>query len=680
MLDAARMQSRTAAPPPSMRTSTASMASLLGGNRAASRSPDRGRSASPNKEYETYGDQVEQAKFMLRGRLDEAEVDLAELLANPPEDTADGQTAARKILDSLGVTVSSIFGELSDAHQSLAKVQREAEKARIEERLNMQRRASRMETDHKLASVEALVHTRVATQVRSLVGADGQALFDAHKRIDELTNEKQVIQNELDFANDYIKQREEQPLDQEVARCHKMIDAELSELQLSGSPVAAQRTKSERTVGMIEERVGALVNESQRRRIERRDARDEMCEALVGVELAEELDFGELITTLIEHHNLIRATAATAAGLAEQRDELIERGAAVEADVAASKQLMHVAYRALMQLELADLQTEDLEPRFKGLIKVLKQLGIERHELNQQLEELQLKLQNAEADLQLHKGSNSEVRKHKNEVKRQKAMASKIQERLANAVSEMPSLAVDGQRAKLVSSEPPPLPEMIEMILDGHRATCKTIEGMQSELERASDALSELSERLAYANGDSDARVAQAQAKFKAERISLIRTALSSMQQLRLHLTQALSGVQVVSITRQNLTKALQLQGTRCWNPVKKCWDVKSYDAVDEMTLQVAVPAPPLSPKGLNRPASPKPLRPSSASTNQLTSFARHTGSLAERPFDTPLPVPHSRPQSAAGRMGTAHWRSSDSAAHLAASKSFRSLRAAGAG
>ena len=110
--------------------------------------------------------------------------------------------------------------------------------------------------------------------MRSLVGADGQALFDAHKRIDELTNEKQVIQNELDFAND-IKQREEQPLDQEVARCHKMIDAELSELQLSGSN-AAHRTKSERTVGMIEERVGALVNESQRRRIERRDARDEM--------------------------------------------------------------------------------------------------------------------------------------------------------------------------------------------------------------------------------------------------------------------------------------------------------------------------------------------------------------------------------------------------------------------
>ena len=91
MLDAARMQSRTAAPPPSMRTSTASMASLLGGNRAASRSPDRGRSASPTKEYETYGDQVEQAKFMLRGRLDEAEVDLAELLANRPRTAPTGK-------------------------------------------------------------------------------------------------------------------------------------------------------------------------------------------------------------------------------------------------------------------------------------------------------------------------------------------------------------------------------------------------------------------------------------------------------------------------------------------------------------------------------------------------------------------------------------------------------------
>ena len=116
---------------------------------------------------------------------------------------------------------------------------------------------------------------------------------------------------------------------------------------------------------------------------------------------------------------------------------------------------------------------------------------------------------------------------------------SKCSERLASVVPVRQGLHGDGR--------PPPLPLLIEKMLDKYRGLGGTLEQMHAELQSASASLAQLQAELDKAEDHGKALIRELsrelKAQLRAQRSTLVAVALSSMQQLRTPLVHALAGL-----------------------------------------------------------------------------------------------------------------------------------------
>ena len=223
--------------------------------------------------------------------------------------------------------------------------------------------------------------------------------------------------------------------------------------------------------------------------------------------------------------------------------------------------------------------------------------------------------------------TSAEARRWKQAAERSAQVIARCQERLANVIGASssvsssspeapeagsrrcvsPATSADGSaaaegKAPASSTGLPPLPLLLDKLLERYSGVGGSMDRMHAELHGATTTLHALREALQAAEDVGSARLREMHEVHRSERMVLVKTALTSLQQLRTHLIHALSGLREMALRPES-----QQVRNLAWNPARRCWFVQPNGKVDELTLHLQVPkihAVGVGP-GVGRPRSP---------------------------------------------------------------------------
>jgi hypothetical protein len=218
---------------------SASQRTSVAGSRRMSLNTD-----STERGATSFGEQLAQAKTDVRTRLDQAAEEAIKLL----EDASSVDVAAvRRVFDALGMSMSTLLGEFSDAHQSVSRVQLKEHAAAMEVKLTHQRRSSAVSLQHQATELEGVIEKKVNARVREMVAKmdGGEELAAAHNKIAQLTSDNASLEKELRTARGLLGESDDEVarLREQVEQITTSVERALADLQVR---TTAKRPREER--------------------------------------------------------------------------------------------------------------------------------------------------------------------------------------------------------------------------------------------------------------------------------------------------------------------------------------------------------------------------------------------------------------------------------------------------
>jgi len=565
--------------------------------------------------------------------------------------------STKMTLDWLSGASHGLLDELSSAHQQLARQQLKTQATSLEMKLHTSRTANNVKLANQAAELEGTINRRVEERLRELSGAEGAALAHAHRQLEEATVElaqlrlKMETQTEASNMLQQLLRASEATvvgLREQMARCEASLQQALAELGVASQTNA---TLEERVDELVRE------SQRQHQEVAQARTDLDAALADLDLVTTEKQTLSEQIGQLVDRLHSAQAQAATASALSAENAELKEEVARLMADnkelreaggsdaqavrrakerlamlesereqcdaeieAAVAELVQHGTFDEELAAEAASeaaaeagaaggeaekepssadasFRRHQLPKRIKGLgtsavdrirslVGLWKAAELSKSERSARVASLEKELAEAYATMSAAGASSAEVQRWKAEAEKQQLIVLKCQQRVGTVVEGVgPSINPEGG--------PPPLPLMVERMLDKYTGLGTALDKMNDELEDATEAMHQLRAELELADLKASSRVNAAREHFKSERANLVKTALNSLQQLRVHLIHALAGLREVPNARQ-----VSLQGNRLsWNPARRCWFVQPSGKVDELLLKLEMP--PLAASGI---------------------------------------------------------------------------------
>ena len=646
------------------------LAELLANNPAPAEGEEKRQPPTPSRKQprsaddgiagESYSEQLQTAQAELKARCARAAKELAGTLDAGPSslDGAKQKRSAQMTIEWLGLQTAELAAELSKGHQWLSRQQTRVAATAFEKKLHASRTAGKVDLANQSAEMEGIISSRVQERLREMSGA-GAA--DTYRRLEETAQELMMARYKAAGLSDAVGMSQEQlkasaavvaELRKERSVCEVVLDTALRELE-GHAPMGVT----------LEERVHELTRASHRQHSELDGAKVHLTTALLELDVAvdENRTLAEQVQAIVERLRASQAHVDENAALHAEGKRLRERVAALEAgeDLRAARERLasleldrqqcdaelDVAFAELAgmqseregagprlalhdgavlsdvarpptptlgeigEIEIGEKRTDeasalsaenDAASSVSGRIKSLGSSAADR--IRELVSEWRAAVE-AKRELEerlLNFSVATEVERWRAEAESHRTTMSKCSERLASVVPVRQGLHGDGR--------PPPLPLLIEKMLDKYRGLGGKLEQMHAELQSASASLAQLQTELDKAEDHGKAQMRELsrelRAQLRTQRSTLVAVALSSLQQLRTHLVHALAGLREVPWTRQAASQGTTRLG---WNPARRCWFVQPMGRVDEILLRLEMP--PLQTTGVPVPAPTSPRR-----------------------------------------------------------------------
>jgi len=183
---------------------------------------------------------------------------------------------------------------------------------------------------------------------------------------------------------------------------------------------------------------------------------------------------------------------------------------------------------------------------------------------------------------------------------------------------------------QLVRGENETLTQRLQALVDHARNLQGSCKDMNGELGKATNAIGQLRSTLETVKDQGSSKLREVKAQAKQERAVLVNTALSSMRQLRSHLTTALSGLR-----ESPAPPTLEAKETMVWSPYLKRWSVQT-EGREELVLRLQMPPIKLEGVAVKSPYSP-PYSPPHTTRNGFCNGSTMRPPSALQPSMSPM-------------------------------------------